>query len=288
MRDKAAGEFRAYLDGNEESLTTHASAGADVAFTIPHRIGLDANSFAGFPFHGMMDELAIYDRALTADIIALHAAAGVPVMDQRGMPYDRFSDGDGDKLVAPDLGAVEAPNRLEVDSAADERDGDYSAGDLSLREALSIASRSPDQDVITFDTGLHGQTISMTQDTMIVESSVIIIGPGADLLTIDAAGQLHVFDFTGVSTTMDSEVELTGMTITGSGRTAIIAQTNLTIRDLVLTGNSSGGGGGAIVAVGQHSVTIVDSTFSQSNCVSGRRRFRPRGRHHDPQFDVRE
>ena len=287
VRDKVAGEFRAYLDGNDESLTTHATAGADVAFTIPHRIGLDANSFAALPFHGTMDELAIYDRALTADIIALHAAGGVPVMDQRGMPYDRFSDGDGDKIVAPDLGAVEAPNRLEVDIAADERDGDYSAGDLSLREALEIASRSPDQDVITFDTGLHGQTISMTQDTMIVESSAIIIGPGADLLTIDAAGQIHIFDFTGVSTTMDSEVELTGMTITGSGRTAIIANK---------PDNSRRGANRKLVSRWRRRDCRSWSAWCHNrrqhilpeHCVSGRRRFRPRCRHHDPQFDVRE
>jgi PKD repeat protein len=52
-----------------------------------------------------------------------------------------------------------------VSTAADESDGDYSAGDLSLREAIELANVYPDNTVITFDIGSGGpQTIMLDSE----------------------------------------------------------------------------------------------------------------------------
>ncbi len=53
VRDTTAGEFRVYIDGVEETLTLHASAGSGIAFTTPHRIGNDNRAGTGIPFHDL-------------------------------------------------------------------------------------------------------------------------------------------------------------------------------------------------------------------------------------------
>ena len=60
--------------------------------------------------------------------------------DQRGLPFVRVVDGGAGGLRI-DMGAFERQNlagTLVVDTTADESDGDFSAGDLSLREAVEL------------------------------------------------------------------------------------------------------------------------------------------------------
>ena len=191
VRDTVAGEFRVYIDGREETLTAHASAGDNITFTTPHRIGNDNRAGAGIPFHGALDELAVYDRALTANEIAGHAAVGVPGNDQRGVPFVRFVDGDGDGVAEPDLGAVEL-QCFVIDTISDESDGDFSPGDYSLREAVEIANLLPGVDTITFDGSLAGQTITLSLGELAITDSMTIIGLGDDQLSIDGNNALRI------------------------------------------------------------------------------------------------
>ena len=262
VRDTAANEFRAHIDGAPEPLTPHNSAGSDLTFTTPPRIGNDYRPGAGVPFHGTLDELAVYDRVLSSATIQRHAAAGIPVMDQRGMSFGRFHDGDGDLRVVPDIGAFEVPSVLFVDNIVDENDGDYSAGDFSLREALERANATPEMDVIRFDADIAGQTIDLTEGQLTVRTSLRLMGPGADLLTINAGGASRIFDINdGSSDALD--VELSGLTLAGGAAFkggAVLAYENLTIREAVVMGNSATSGG-AIATFSQDTV-IVNSTLS--------------------------
>ena len=89
---------------------------------------------------------------------------------------------------------------LVVSTLADTIDGRYGTGELSLREALSLANVNPGIDTITFDASLYANgpaTITLAydgNDSGIVPDQlyavlVTIQGPGADKLIISGGGQ---------------------------------------------------------------------------------------------------
>ena len=96
-----------------------------------------------------------------------------------------------------DIGAFEAnvvpPASLVVDILDDENDGNYSVGDLSLREVMLFANNEtlfPGSDTITFDASLDGGTILLTQGELptIITSLIIDATSLSSGLTIDSSG----------------------------------------------------------------------------------------------------
>ena len=51
-----------------------------------------------------------------------------------------------------------------VSTLDDENDGDFSAGDLSFREAIALANENEGVDTLTFDPSLNGGTITLIKD----------------------------------------------------------------------------------------------------------------------------
>ncbi len=104
---------------------------------------------------------------------------------------------------------------------------DPNDGVLTLREALTAANASPDEDdVIRFAESSYG-SILLTNGFLWIEDEVAINGPGADLITIDASGndptplvndglgsRIFTIDFD-----LDCEafpvVDIVGLTLTG-------------------------------------------------------------------------
>src|SRR6185369_6851999 len=141
-----------------------------------------------------------------------------------------------------------------VDNAADESDGDYSAGDLSLREALELSNANSDLNTITFDASLNGQTISLTitGDTtfgptaLIVTNPVEIIGGSIALAGLGASASQRAF-YVSASGSLTLE--------------------NLTVQDFEFEGGRGGvGGGGGAAGLGgaifnQGTLVIKSSTF---------------------------
>ncbi|TWU24578.1 choice-of-anchor Q domain-containing protein [Bythopirellula polymerisocia] len=170
---------------------------------------------------------------------------------------------------------------LVVDNIIDEDDGDFSAGDLSLREAIGIANVSPGPDSISFAAALNGGTILLELGELEITEALTITGLGASLLTIDAQQMSRIFNIT--ATTGDFTFE--GLTLTG-GRTigdnvligddstfnggAIRSRTtgNLSINESAITGNSTAGNyafGGGIDA---YDVSLTNSTVT-GNSTAG-------------------
>jgi len=88
--------------------------------------------------------------------LAVDSEGSLLESDQRGVHFARIS---GDKV---DVGAYEMQTlNLVVDTAKDESDGDFSAGDLSLREAIQLTNANPGADTITFAAALSGSTIKL-------------------------------------------------------------------------------------------------------------------------------
>jgi hypothetical protein len=204
------------------------------------------------------------------------------VSDQRGLPFTRVFGG------RVDIGAVERQSLvgfdLIVDSAADENDGDYSAGDFSLREAIGLANGSIGaDDEIVFDEDVFSspQTILLEAGELAIIEPLIINGPGRTFLTIDAQQNSRIFNFTSATGFFD----LFGLTLT-NGRTTgnnagssttfnggairsvsnggTLSLTNVTVTSSTVSGSLASGG--AIWAYGD--VTLTDSTFS-GNSTTG-------------------
>ena len=109
------------------------------------------------------------------DLNAVAGVGGVPEFDQRGEPFGRIVGG------RIDIGAFEyqTPTDLNllVDTLVDESDGDYSRGDLSLREAIELANASNYDGVV---------------DTIRFDPALTAGGPATILLT---HGELAITDF---------------------------------------------------------------------------------------------
>jgi CSLREA domain-containing protein len=221
------------------------------------------------------------------DLSAVAGSNGVPLYDQRGEPYGRVFNG------RIDIGAFEYQQvsdlNLVVDTLSDETDGNYSHGNLSLREAILLANTYPSNDTIRFDPALTAggpAAILLTHGDLKISSSVTIIGAGADLLTIDASGNdptpsvndgkgSRVFNIDDGKSFSNSDVTLVGLTLTGgdvSAGGAILSFENLNLVDSAVSGNCALVGGG--VYLGRlpsrgGNLTLTRSVI-QNNSASGR------------------
>ena len=83
------------------------------------------------------------------------------------------------------------------------------SGPGSLRQALAVVN---DGDAINFDSSLNGQTITLTTADLLINKSIIVMGPGANLLTVaraQNASNIRIFHVTSGHT-----VTIQGLTIT--------------------------------------------------------------------------
>jgi predicted outer membrane repeat protein len=212
---------------------------------------------------------------------AVAGSGAVPQFDQRESPYARVAGG------RIDIGAFESQNLspliLVVDTLVDEDDGNYAAGDLSLREAIGLANaRQFSIDTISFAPTLTAggpASIVLTQGQLSVTDSVVINGPsGSNKLKIDASGNdptpnmnegngSRVIQMTAEDDLLGMAVTINNLTLTGGdnsslpGGGAIAAQGSLTLNNCVLSGNNSTGVGGA-VAMPNGNLTVTSSTIS--------------------------
>ena len=180
-----------------------------------------------------------------------------PSTDARGVT--RPQDGDGVGGAAFDIGSYEASQilvSLVVDTTSDVDDGDFSPGNLSLREAVGLVNSGlATGTTITFDNTVFGvpQTITLAGTQIDVTSSVEIVGPGQNLLTISGNDTSRIFEFRGDLT----EAVLSGVTLSdglarigpvdfGSGGAIYVDSARLTVRDSTISGNEAERDGGGI------------------------------------------
>ncbi len=179
--------------------------------------------------------------------------------DQRGSPFTR-SFGD-----APDIGAFERQAlSLVVDSTADTADNDFGPGNLTLREAVTLANKNPGTDEIGFDASIHGGTITLGGSDLSLSDPVGVVGPGANLLTIDGGGASRIF--TVPSDAAAGEYSISGLAIT-NGNSAqgggIYNDGDLALTGVLVENNTAGQGGG-IYNEGNGTLTVLNSTISNN------------------------
>ena len=188
------------------------------------------------------------------------------------------------------------PRPIVVSTAEDVFDGDYSPGNLSLREAVALAAENEGPDTIRFAETLLDETITIAEGQFTLEGDLQIIGPGADHLTITGHDGTRIF-----LVSPEANVTIAGMTLAhgkaGSGGAVFGENTELTVRDCTFEGNnvsssgsnSDGGAirmiggvlnvanclfvgnvasddGGAICLSNQGTLAIIGSTFQDNRC----------------------
>ncbi|MCA8992352.1 MAG: VCBS repeat-containing protein [Planctomycetaceae bacterium] len=168
-----------------------------------------------------------------------------------------------------DIGAVETqiPGSLVVSTLLDENDGDFSDGDLSLREAIEIANSRPGSESVTFRNDLVG-TILLGGTQLDISDDVAIAGPGARILTIDANNASRIFYVAPDSTVEISGLELTGGQAGAGLGGAIQNNGNLKVRSLYVHGNQATTGGGIESSGTGAELTVIDSTIA-ANLANG-------------------
>ena len=219
-------------------------------------------------------------HALVVGSPALHAGddSVTEANDQRGPSYLR-DDGNG-----VDIGAYERQTlpslSLVVDTISDVSDNDYSAGELSLREAIALANGSAGSDTITFgslfDTpqtiNLGSQLPQLTEDlTIDATGSRVTVDAGGGATSVVGDGY-RVFRIGDEINGNVIEVTLQGLTLTGGDPVhgpsaaeglggAIYSEfENLILVDSTVTGNNAEDGG----AIGSRygTTTVTNSTIS--------------------------
>jgi hypothetical protein len=176
------------------------------------------------------------------------------------------------------------PRALTVTSAGDTGAGSGSAGDL--RYCITTAdgdTASGTPDIIGFssstvggttnfyDGTLHAITLASALPALVAGSDVTITGPGASVLTVNAAGTGRMFTAGGASLSV-SGMTMTGGQVAGVGGAIDLITGNLTLTNSVVTGNSASSGGGGVYVAGNNASAVVNVTGTtiSANTTNGR------------------
>lgn len=141
------------------------------------------------------------------------------------------------------------------------------AGAGSLRQAVVDTNGSADN-TITFAAGLSG-TITLTSGELAVTDDLNIIGPGNNVITVDANGASRVFNVNDGSAT-DRQVTISGLRLKGGSTAtggAIVNLEDLTLSENVIVRNTATLGGAIHHSVG--TLTIQNTTISGNTAASG-------------------
>lgn len=159
--------------------------------------------------------------------------------------------------------------RFFVDSTADTNDGNFTDGQLTLRESVANAN---DDDIITFRklTASSAKVINLVNGEMVLNQDVTLEGVGAaSRLTLDGSGNgARLFTLDGAAS-----VEMSNLTIrnfdseNSNGGVFVLESGNLTLTNIVAHGNNGFNGGVAYLNGNDTSLHIELSTL-MSNTAS--------------------
>lgn len=142
----------------------------------------------------------------------------------------------------------------------------------SLREALThSANDNSGTDTINFAEALEGGRIELddTLGQLVIDSEVIIEGPGSKLLTIDAQGQSRVFAIDAGSVATLRDITITGGKVTGTEDGAGIHNSgDLTLERVAVINNETDDLGGGVFS-DNGTLSIIETTVDGNQASSG-------------------
>ncbi|QEG34676.1 beta strand repeat-containing protein [Bythopirellula goksoeyrii] len=225
--------------------------------------------------HALLEQSQAVDGG---DPTAVADMNGVPLNDQRGNPFKRIDTVSG--II--DIGAYELQGvTFLVDNPGDTDNGNYSMGDVTLREAIKLSNLSAKPDFIEFDVILLGATINA--GSLNITDSVEIIGLGSPNLTLVGSGTVFTVNDGNAGSFIDVNISRLGffnrnivssenlslddIDIRGNVSSALTHQLgNLRIENSTITGNTTNASGGGINA--QNANVAIYSTTLSGNSTS--------------------
>ncbi|MFZ0546552.1 MAG: choice-of-anchor Q domain-containing protein [Candidatus Promineifilaceae bacterium] len=154
-----------------------------------------------------------------------------------------------------------------VNTIDDHDDGQCTAGDCTLREAINAANAMTDTNTITFS--LSG-TIALTATLPGITTEVDIDGAGQQI-TVSGSNAYRVMVISNTAT-----VNLVNLTIAdgfindaGQNGAGLLSYGTLTVTNSTFTGNSAPFSAGGAINIRGGSAAFVNSTFSGNNAQNG-------------------
>jgi hypothetical protein len=253
--------------GFGESAATLVVSDGQTAVTTVSATHPDATETLTFAIDGGADQ-ARFSIDATTGALSLNVAPSYanPVDADMDNVYE-VDVSVSDSAGARDEQTISVVVGFAVDTLEDVVDGDLSAGDRSLREAIGFV---PAGGAVTFAASLSGQTLVLAEGEVAIAKSLMIDGDvgndGHPDITIDADSQSRIFLVDDGSGTANRDVRLSGLWLEG-GMTdgdggAVLNRENVVIVDCVLLENGTNGNdadGGAI-ASGPGSLTLTASS----------------------------
>ncbi|MCG8450965.1 MAG: LamG domain-containing protein, partial [Pirellulales bacterium] len=267
-------------------LAKHSLIGNDEGSAItelePNFIGTSATPID--PLLGMLDDNGgptMTHKALAGSLAIDGGNVDIllpPDFDQRGPGFDRIAFG------VIDIGALESNGFVEtftVDTLIDENDGDFTSGDLSLREAIMLSSNIAGKDLINFNPLLSGGTIALdavlgellVDAPMTIDASDLINGVTIDASTADPTPMTHDGDGSRVvriddgNALLDVEVVFAGITFTGGDVAGdgggIYSLENLSLQYVSVVDNAATDDGGGIFH--ENAPLVIENSTIASN-----------------------
>jgi CSLREA domain-containing protein len=162
------------------------------------------------------------------------------------------------------LGGAVATARAAVYTVTNTAD----SGAGSLRDAISQANASPDND--TINTSVTGTiTLGGTELTIDNNGTLTINGPGANQLTVSGNNASRVFSINGGANATISGITITGGNISGASGGGIYNQSGtLNLTNCAVSGNTSNSFGGGIYNQ-SGTVNLTNSTVSGNSSSEG-------------------
>jgi fibronectin-binding autotransporter adhesin len=182
---------------------------------------------------------------------------------------------------------------LVVNTTADAPDANLSDGfcdvdvnipgeQCALRAAVQIANSRPAADRIVFDMRLRGGTIVLTSGSEIEVTNngpLTIVGPGADLLTIEGGPGDNRILYVNLGTASISGLKFSGGGGAGArfpaGGAILAYDASLTLDGVNVTGNSTTGDGGGVFVRGTYNFTNSRFTGNSAGNWGGAISFYP-------------
>jgi hypothetical protein len=167
------------------------------------------------------------------------------------------------------------PGMVYVSTTSDELDGDFSFGDVSLREAVQLANAASEPTTIELPEGHYLLTRTGTEagnasyNDLDITSDVRIVGSGAGLTVIDSSGSssMRAFELLHAAARLEiSRVTIANSSSSQSGNAINmpVAGASLVLTDTAVVNNASYTGGVAICSYGGD-VTIRRSVFTNND-----------------------
>ncbi len=154
-----------------------------------------------------------------------------------------------------------AGKSVTVDSISDQPE----PGFTTLREAIELSNTASDVE-INFDAEVFStpQTITLENGEMLISSSMIINGPGANLLTVDANNSSRIFNLDD-GTNDDIQVEISGLTLmngnTGGPGGCINSRETLKLRSSIIKSCFAGANGGGMHGFNARDLLVENCSF---------------------------